>query len=129
MSGCSNTPTTPTLTFDAKGCSYSGPATVSPAFTLTWIIEKSVHSAFIYAIVTLDQGKSVQDLAAIPAEDPAPSWVHKLGYDLEISPGIFTKSFDLSANSVFHEGPIYIVCFYGDENTAIGADGPIDVKK
>lgn len=77
----SKTSSEPTLTFHENGCSYSGPATVASQFTLTWIIEDSGHSGYVYALVTLDHGKSVQDLATIPAEDPPPSWVTKLDAD------------------------------------------------
>ena len=130
LMACNNkTASEPTLLFHENGCSYSGPTAVASIFNLTWIIEDSGHSAYIYAIVTLDQGKSVHDLAVIPAEDPAPSWVHKLNYDLETTPGTFTISSDLSENASFQEGPIYIVCFYADQNTAIGAVGPIEVKE
>jgi hypothetical protein len=119
----------PTLTFHRNGCSYSGPATVASKFALTWVIEESDHSAFIYGVVTLSQGMSVQDLATIPAEDPPPSWVTKLNAAMETHPGTYTESVDLGANAVFHEGPIYIVCFFGDEDFAMGAVGPIDVMK
>jgi hypothetical protein len=119
----------PTLTFDENGCSYSGPATVASQFTLTWIIKDSGHSAFVYGLVILDHGKSVQDLASIPAKDPPPSWVTKLNAYYQASPGTYTESIDLSANTLFHEGSIYIVCFFADEDFAMGADGPIDVKK
>lgn len=125
----SKTSSEPTLTFHENGCSYSGPATVASKFTLTWIIKDSGHSTFIYALVTLGQDKSVQDLATIPAEEPPPSWVTKLGFDLKTSPGTYTESIDLSRNALFHEGPIYFVCFFADEDFAMGADGPIDVKK
>jgi hypothetical protein len=125
----SKTPSEPILTFHGNECSYSGPATIPSMFTMTWVVEESEHTASIYAIVTLDQGKSVQDLAVIPAEDPPPAWVHKVNYDLATSPGTFTKSINLSENAAFQGGPIYIVCFHTDENTAMGAVGPIEVKR
>jgi len=125
----SKTSSEPTLTFHENGCSYSGPATVASQSTLTWIIEDSGHSGYVYALVTLDHGKSVQDLATIPAEDPPPSWVTKLDADYQTSPGTYTESVDLSENAIFHEGPLYFVCFFSDEDFAMGADGPIDVKK
>jgi hypothetical protein len=124
----SKTPSEPTLTFHENECSYSRPATIPSMFTLTWIIEESEHPASIYAIVTLDQGKSVRDLVVIPAEDPPPTWVHKVSYDLATSSGTFTKSINLSENAAFQGGPIYIVCFHTDENTAMGAVGSIEVK-
>ena len=121
--------TEPTLTFHENGCSYNGPATVASQFNLTWIIEDSGHSGYVYGLVTLDHGKSVQDLATIPAEDPSPSWVTKLDADYQKRPGTYTESVDLSANASFHEDPLYFVCFFTDDDFAMGADGPIDVKK
>lgn len=121
--------TSPTLTFHEGDCSYSGPSTIATEFTLTWNIDDPDHIGYIYEIVTLDPGKSVQELSTIPAEEPPPSWVHKINYGVELNTGQYTESVDLTANAAFQEGPIYIVCFYADEDTAIGAVGPISVNK
>jgi hypothetical protein len=117
----------PTLTLDENGCTYSGPVELSTTFTLTWHVADLGHSAYIYAIATLDQGKSIHDIAAMPAVDPAPLWFHKISVDFTPSPGVYTKVIDLSANSLFTGGPIYFACFFPDMDTAVGVDGPIDV--
>lgn len=129
LAGCGKISTSPTLTFTANGCVYDGPDKVDEQFDVDWIVEESEHTGFIYAVVTLGEGKTVEDLASIPANDPAPGWVHKLSYDSTLSPGTYHKSFDLGANAAFREGPIYIVCIFTDEGTAIGAVGPIKVKQ
>ncbi len=127
--GCNEISTLPTLTFTVNGCAYDGPDNVDEVFDLDWIVQESDHPGFVYAVVTLDPGKSVEDLASIPAEDPAPTWVHKLSYDSALSPGTYHKSLDLSTNAAFREGPIYIVCIFTDEARAIGAVGPIKVRQ
>jgi hypothetical protein len=117
----------PTLTLDENGCTYSGPVELSTTFTLTWHVADLGHSAYIYTIGTLDQGKSIHDIASMPAVDPAPLWFHKISVDFTPSPGVYTKVIDLSANSLFTGGPIYFACFFPDMDTAVGVDGPIDV--
>ena len=122
-------PAQPTLTLGEGGCIYTGPSEVPTTFTLTWNVEDLGHSAYIYVIATVDQGKTLEDLASVPAEDPAPDWLHKIRIDFTASPGTYTKPIDLAANSLFQEGPIYFVCFFSDEDVAVGAAGPIEVEK
>jgi len=119
----------PTLTFQENSCSYSGPSTIAAEFTLAWNIVDSNHDGYIYEIVTLDEDKSVQELSTIPAEEPPPSWVHKINYGVELNTGQYTKTIDLTSNAAFREGPIYIVCFYADKDMAIGAVGPLSINK
>jgi len=129
ITGCARPAHDPTLTFRGNECSYAGPRDLQANFTLNWVVEESGPSTSIYAIVTLDQDKTVDDLARIPAEDPPPSWVHKLAYDLATSPGTYSKSVDLTSKAAYHEGPIYIVCFSANEDVALGAVGPFEVAK
>ena len=65
----------PTLTLDENGCTYSGPVELSTTFTLTWDVADLGHSAYIYAIATLDQGKAIADIASMPAVDRSPGMV------------------------------------------------------
>ena len=130
LSACNNTAfLQPTLTFSGDGCSYKGPTTIDSNFVLTWIIKDTGHSGYIYAIVLLDTGKTIDDLEVIPAEEPGPEWMHKLVYGLEMMPGKYSKQVDLDANLGFQEGGIFFVCFVTDGDNAIGAIGPIQVKK
>lgn len=126
--GCGGMPVEPTLTFSNDACSYSGPTKIPSEFQITWAVEENEHPAAIYAIVTLDPGKSVEELSKIPAEEPPPAWVHKLSYDTALTAGTFTKSFDLGSNASFQGGSIYMVCFYADQSAAFGAVGPIEVR-
>lgn len=125
---CNQPAAIPTLTFSQEGCIYSGPNSLPARFELTWTIEESDHSAYIYALVTLEEGKTVQDLAGMPGEDPPPAWVRKLNYSLEVEPGTYTQTIDLGVNAAYDGRPVYLVCFFADQDNAVGAAGPIDIK-
>ena len=126
--GCGGKESEPTLTFDADGCTYAGPGQVDQRFTVTWVIQETGHTGYIYALMTIDEGHSLSDLQALPAEDPPPAWAHKLNYDWAPQAGTTQKTFDLSSNAAYQQGPVYLVCFFVDHDTAIGAVGPIEVS-
>lgn len=123
---CRSVNSNPYLYFDQNGCRYEGPSTLMPQFSMTWVIEDNTHDAFIYAVVQLKDNKTIKDLAVMPAEEPPPDWVQKLGYALEFDPCTSTQRFNLENIYRFdpHQ-PIYIVCFFTNEYNAIGAAGPI----
>ena len=126
---CNSPAGPPTLVFDDSGCRYQGPFVLSPQFNMTWVIEENSHDAFIYAVVQLKDNKTIKDLAIMPGMEPPPDWVQKLGYALEFDPGTSTQQFDLQ--TIYHFDPIepiYIVCFFTDRDTAVGAAGPIVIK-
>lgn len=117
----------PSLTIHESGCSYKGPDTFEKSFILEWVVSKSRTSTSIIALVSVDPGKTVEDLASMPAEDPPPAWVHKLDYAVAMSPGTYTKSVNLGANAAYHGEPVYFVCFDAEEDFAIGAAGPFEI--
>lgn len=98
-------------------------------FNINWVIEDPVDEGAILQLVWLDSGKTVKDLAVIPAADPPPDWVHKLSYAIEFGKGNFKESFDLSNNASYKGESIYIACFYADRESAIGAVGPFEIKQ
>ena len=122
-------PSRPILTLGEGGCAYIGPSELGSTFTLTWNVADMGSSGYIYSVATLDEGKTIDDLASMPAENPMPEWLNSIRIDFSPSPGTFTKVIDLKANSVFEGGPIYFVCFLPDEELAVGAVGPIEVKR
>lgn len=122
-------PSRPTLTFQPDGCTYQGPTQLPPEFVLTYVVENSPHPGFIVLVVALAPGKTVGDLATLPAADPPPTWVNKLVYDVALQPGTYTKTVNLADIASYRGEPIYFACFFTDLPHAIGAVGPIDIKK
>ncbi len=125
---CTAPARSPTLVFDDTGCRYQGPLVLPPQFNMTWVIEENSHDAFIYAIVQLKDNKTIKDLAIMQGVEPPPDWMQKLGFALDFDPGTSTQQFDLQTIYRFDPAnPIYIVCFFTDEDTAMGAAGPIRI--
>jgi hypothetical protein len=56
-------PSEPTLRLSEDGCTYVGPSELPTTFTLTWSIVDSEHPAYIYAISTVEEGKTIDDVA------------------------------------------------------------------
>jgi hypothetical protein len=127
FAACSTQPSSPTVVFRGDHCRCRGPDFVPAEFTVHWILEDPVTSGAILQFVTIDPGKTVEELATIPAEDPPPAWVHKLNYDVGFTPGNYTSEINLGDNSDYSGEPLYIVCFYADRESALGAVGPIRV--
>lgn len=119
----------PTLTLGENGCTYSGPSELGTTFTLTWIVEDIGSSGYIYSVATLDEGKTIDDITSMPAENLMPEWFNSIRIDFSPGPGVFAKWIDLKANSLFEGGPIYFVCFLSDEDLALGAAGPFKVER
>jgi hypothetical protein len=127
LSACS--PVEPSITYAENNCTYEGPSKISMPFNINWVIEDPANDGAILQLVSLDAGKTVKDLAAIPAADPPPDWVHKLSYAIEFGKGNYKASFDLSNNASYKGEPIYLACFYADQESAMGAAGPFEIKQ
>jgi hypothetical protein len=124
---CTARPIEPTVTFSGNQCAYAGPDRVPMRFTIRWTVENPIPLGSILQLVTLDPGKMLQDLEALPAEHVPPDWVHKLSYDFAFSPGSRSYDVNLSWNADYGGEPIYIVCFHGDKEVPLGAIGPLKV--
>ncbi len=131
MMGCnaSPQPTSPTLTFATNKCSYSGPTSLSGAFSLNIVFPAKNPPLSGYALVTLKNGKTFADLKAYPSSDP-PNWLTDLddkGYLAN------SESFNYdTAKLGLHAGDqLYLVCFQMDLNgniNKIGQYGSINIK-
>jgi hypothetical protein len=125
ITSCSST-TSPTLTFTSENCTYSGPKTIQKDATLTWVIEDDSHEDYAYVVMTLEKGKSIDDVTTWHSGEQ-PSWASILYWE-QTDSGNQTKSkqFNLGANAAYKGDPLYIVCFFGEYK--IGQVGPIKVK-
>jgi len=111
-----------TITFDKSKCTYNGPQSV-PAGTITvdWVAENTDHNAYGLVLVTLDEGKTFDDLDQWPSTDPPP-WL------------TIVDAWDATAGSrqqvttQITRGPFYFVCFYSPPDTKYGTLGPIVVE-
>jgi hypothetical protein len=103
-------------------------------FTIILVIERQKISENSYALVTLDEGKTLEDLKGGPDTfTVAPDWVYTLGRETQFE-GTSSKAFNMARMPAFYKGePFYVVCFYTDPDISIrkfiGAFGPIIVKK
>jgi hypothetical protein len=80
------------------------------------------RDAYGVVIVTLDPGKTMNDLKAMPPGASEPSWAQIVGESGQRVPG--SRSTFIAT---VVKGPIYLVCFTGHPNMIIGVLGPIDV--
>ncbi len=119
---------TPTIIFDTDNCTYDGPKTVPSTFTMhSTVKEYHENEWFMYAVVTLDEGKTIKDLQALPADAGQPEWTKLISRDIsDPDHQELIKEHNLAINALYHGEPIYIVCFNNGSN--IGAAGPIQVK-
>ena len=121
-----------TVTIMGTKCTLDGPMTVPfGKFTIKLVIEKQKISEMGYGLVTIDEGKTLEDLKAATAAQPA--WVHRLAGEHRLE-GTSSRAFDLAKMPAFYKGePFYVVCFYTDPELSlrqnIGAFGPIEVEK
>jgi len=121
-----------TVTIKGKECTFDGPMTIPYGeFTIKLVIAKQKISEMGYGLVTIDEGKTVEDLKTTTAAQP--DWVHRLAGEHKLE-GTSSRAFDLAVMPAFYKGePFYVVCFYTDPELSlrqnIGAFGPIEVKR
>lgn len=88
-----------------------------------WIINDQAHQTYALVFHTLDEGKTLDDLKAYASTTVEPSWSTPIYYDYE-TPGSYSHhTFNVT------EGPLYLVCFYGDKDVPviIGYFGPLEI--
>ncbi len=117
----------PTLVFENNQCNYSGPSSLPTDFTLTWKINDSGSSTYAYVVLTLREGKTLQDLQdSLSLSSDQPEFTNLISRDYSnLGNLILKKEHNLAANGLYHGEPIYIVCFFDNETEAIG---PIMIK-
>ena len=107
-----------TVTFDGNECTYDGPETV-PVGQITAKIENQSQKMFGLAIVTLDEGKTFEDLDAWPSVDKPP-WAELIIFAEAPERGHSIVAVDVT------KGPIFLVCFTAYPEAKIGVLGPVE---
>jgi hypothetical protein len=136
LAGCTTPTPTLTLTINENECTLDGPMTIpNDDFMVKFVINEQEPNESAYALVTLEGGKTIEDLNAWPSADQ-PSWVIILHRFNEPAGGTHTYSYDpteFTQNARYDGGPYYLVCFRNNLDTGtlekIGAFGPIEVEK
>ena len=105
-------------------CAYDGPMILQSG-TVTVHVDGEDPRWEKYAIsfFTLDVGKDMIDLMAATARPNPPLW-SDLIYLRQLPEGTQTETFSLSLD----EGPLYMICWAGSPDIAIGNAGPFVVK-
>ncbi len=89
------------------------------------VVEKNAQDAGM-VVLAFDEGKTIDDLKALPPDADQPLWSHRIGEAARhIHPGE-TYTYEFTAGT----DPFYLVCFYGPlPDLRIGEIGPIAVTK
>ncbi len=114
-----------TVTFDGDKCVYAGPDSVQKGRVIVAldVEDQTDHEQYGLAIVTLDEGKSFEDLDAWSSTGQ-PTWTQLHGLFEEVPQGSRVEK------RVFvDEGPLFVVCFTAEPLTKRGVLGPIPVGK
>jgi hypothetical protein len=111
-----------------------GPTTIPYGqFEITLVIDEPEASETGYALVALDEGRTIADLQAWSSADQ-PNWADRLAGEHQMEVGNSSRTIDLVPMATMQDrGAIYIVCFHTDPQThvreKIGALGPIEVER
>jgi hypothetical protein len=115
-----------TTTFKNNKCTYDGAKSVAAGEVSFIMVDKNRDLNAAMIVLTLDEGKTVEDLKALPTntgEDP--QWTHRVGAaERHVYPG---ESYTFKAT--IETGPIYMICFSGSPELISGVLGPIEVIK
>ncbi len=132
--GCTAKNPTLTLTFNDAGdqCTYDGPKSFTyGTFTLKVVRGEKYTGSIGFAIATLDEGQTFDDLNAYTSVEP-PNWVQVITAQGPLSQDK-SYSYDLTTRAIYKlDKPLYFVCFSGvDENNPVkvGTIGPINIKE
>jgi hypothetical protein len=117
-------PPTMTVAFEGGKCTYAGPKVIQPGeINVTMDIKDLDKQVYALYLLTLDQGKTINDLDAWPSTDK-PTWAQIVNG----SESGFSGQRNTFAVTV-QKGPIYLACFSSPPEAKIGALGPIEVGK
>ena len=128
--------TTPRMTvmFTGDDCIYEGPASIPYGkFNVKWIVNDQTHNKTVLLIITLAEGKTIDDLKAYKGGEQPP-WVEVLwnydenafGSELE-DVRLYRHVYDLKTLDSYQSQPLYMVC--GNEEGRTNSFGPIEVTK
>ena len=123
-------PSTLILTIKENECTLSGPLTIPHVvLTINLMMDEQKATESGYALVTLKEGKTIEDLKAWPSADQ-PEWVNLIHGVHEFANGLHTYTYDYT--HVTEDQTLYLACFRADPVTGviakIAAFGPIEVK-
>jgi hypothetical protein len=131
LNACGQSPTVqPTITFSGETCTYSGPKSLSAKFDLNVVVKSQTDTVYGFVIVTLQAGKTIEDLQVWPSVDP-PEWLKNMLNDTGpvFASGTTKQNVDLAAYSYYSGDPIYFACFADKPTRKIGALGPIEISQ
>ena len=110
-----------TITFAGESCTYELPKQLHAGkIAVNWIVEPKNHQEFSLAFLTLNKGKTINDLKAWRANNP-PDWSQLFALRDALPASRSTVTADVEV------GPFYLMCFHAD--TTVGVLGPIEVGK
>jgi len=132
LAGCS--PSSLTLTYKEGQCTLDGPKKIpNESFTFKLVLEEDQYPEYGFMLITLAEGKTLEDLRSQPQNTGKPDWVNNIISDDHGIPGTYTYTIDLNQNATYKGEPIYILCGFrkeGDaEATMFAQLGPFEVKK
>lgn len=112
-----------TVTFRGEECHYDGPDRVPAGrFRLTLDVrDQAAHDGYAVVAVTLEEGKTRDDLLTWPSADPPP-WTHGHG-------AVLVPRGELGWQEVLlYRAPLFLVCLTGDPARKTDLLGPIEVE-
>jgi hypothetical protein len=120
-----------TMTIKENDCTLDGPTTIPHvALTINLVMDEQKPTESGYALITLKEGKTIEDLKAWPSADQPP-WVNLIHGVHEYTNGTHTYTYNYA--NVATDQILYLVCFRTNPDTgiiqAIGRFGPIDITK
>src|SRR5262245_3710249 len=117
----------PTVTINGDQCNYEGPMQIPARVTFTLKIENPKPTTGLgFGIVTLAEGKTLEDLKTLTTVEDLPEWISGIGRFGSTEAGTWTEDFHLDSNDLYHGEPIYLVCV--NRPVVFGVLGPIEVK-
>jgi hypothetical protein len=111
------------VTFEGDECVYEGPEKV-PAGRISFVLnvkDQKDYEEYGLAVLTLDEGKTFEDLDAWSSTDQPP-WTHLHGLLEQIPQGSQAER-----TVTAFEGPLFVVCFSAYPITKVDTLGPIKV--
>lgn len=112
-----------TFTIADGSCAYDGPMTLQAGeLTVDVAVQDEIWEKYAVSLFTLDEGKDMLDLMASTYRDGPPSW-SSMVFLKELAPGASETYQGVTVD----EGLLYMVCWGGSPDIAIGNAGPFVV--
>jgi hypothetical protein len=114
-----------TVTITNSTCAYSGPMTFQEGELIINVdVQDQRFEKYAVTLFTLDEGKDLVDLMASTHNPGPPSWSDMVFYK-ELGPG----ESEMYKSLLVKEGLLYLVCWAGPPDIAVGNGGPFVVQK